>query len=360
MNFRKVINYSKVGYSSIVNYMNPKDLIYVIEAESWSIKWDGLYITKNLQGMIDSATRLTHCGLRDGKSKIVHFGSLHTYIPPLNYRKTKNVVTCFHIDPDARKTIAKVKDNFEEIDILHTSCQITKEILIDELDMTGAEKIKVIPLGVDHEIFRELQCKNELRKKYGIPTDKFVIGSFHKDGIGWGEGLTPKLIKGPDTLVDVLRRLSSKNDLFVLLTGPARGFVKSKLEKYDIPYRHFFINNYLDMNLYYNMIDAYLITSRAEGGPKGLIESMACKIPVVSTRVGMAHDIVKDGMNGYIAEIDDIRSLVEKMELLISNDELRYEIGINGFDTSLNFTWKKIAKRYFDELYDPLFCNSRL
>ena len=38
----------------------------------------------------------------------------------------------------------------------------------------------------------------------GIPEDYTVIGSFQKDGKGWGEGLKPKLIKGPDILLKQL------------------------------------------------------------------------------------------------------------------------------------------------------------
>ena len=69
-------------------------------------------------------------------------------------------------------------------------------------------------------------------------------------------------------------------------------------------------------------MDLYLITSREEGGPKGLIESMAAGVPVVSTRVGMAPALIKDGINGAIAAVDDIEGLIEKsMETLsLSSD----------------------------------------
>ena len=38
----------------------------------------------------------------------------------------------------------------------------------------------------------------------------------------------------------------------------------------------------------YHALDIYLITSREEGGPMGLLESIACGTPVASTNVGMA------------------------------------------------------------------------
>ena len=36
----------------------------------------------------------------------------------------------------------------------------------------------------------------KIKHNLGIPEDYLVIGSFQKDGEGWGEGLKPKLIKG--------------------------------------------------------------------------------------------------------------------------------------------------------------------
>ena len=67
----------------------------------------------------------------------------------------------------------------------------------------------------------------------------FVVGSFQKDGVGWGEGLEPKLIKGPDVLVAALEQVHAEAPgLVVLLTGPARGYVRQELDRLGIPYRH--------------------------------------------------------------------------------------------------------------------------
>ena len=44
------------------------------------------------------------------------------------------------------------------------------------------------------------------RRALGLPESAFVVGSFQKDGVGWGDGLEPKLIKGPDVLLEVAER----------------------------------------------------------------------------------------------------------------------------------------------------------
>lgn len=337
-----------------MNIVSPSELIYFVEAERWAVFWDGFYITQNLTNLIKASLRVTTKGLRDGKARIIHYGSINTYKPPTNFKKTKEIVTYYHVVPQDTRTIQSLKEHIDEIDLIHTSCNITKEALVQK-DIDGS-KIKVIPLGVDHKVFNEYPEKSLLRKKYGLPLDKFIIGSFQKDGVGWSEGNEPKLIKGPDVLIDVIRQLAINNEIFILLTGPARGYVTNKFEEYGIPYRHFYIKDYFKINTFYNMIDAYLITSRVEGGPKSLLEAMANKVPVVSTKVGMSYDLINDGKNGFITEVEDVTSLVKSIETLIKEKDLRDKVRINGYLTSLNYNWEKVAKIYYDELY-ALFSN---
>lgn len=93
------------------------------------------------------------------------------------------------------------------------------------------EKLIRIPIGVDTDLFRPANAaeRKVARTRYAIPDEALVIGSFQKDGVGWGEGNKPKLIKGPDVFLDVVDRVARKRPVFVLLTGPARGFVKRGL-----------------------------------------------------------------------------------------------------------------------------------
>ena len=55
-------------------------LYYVVEPAEWSTKWDGRYITKNLnrQALIKARTTTTHRGIRN---QIIHFGSRGLFLP---------------------------------------------------------------------------------------------------------------------------------------------------------------------------------------------------------------------------------------------------------------------------------------
>jgi glycosyltransferase involved in cell wall biosynthesis len=155
----------------------------------------------------------------------------------------------------------------------------------------------------------------QARRAWNIPASAFVIGSFQKDGVGWGEGLEPKLIKGPDVLVETLVRVyEALPELFVLLTGPARGYVKAGLERAGIPYRHVRLGDVDDVASAYWAIDVCVVASRDEGGPRAVLESMATGVPLVTTRVGQAADVLDQGVNGWLVDVDDVDALAASVE----------------------------------------------
>lgn len=329
---------------------------YVIDPTDWSIKWDAKYITEKLnsQKLLKARITTTHKGIH---TQIIHFGSVHTFLRDRRFqtvnKDNKVVFTWFHVVPDY-KWIKHVKEAKKYVDLVHTSSTITRKKLM-ELDIPE-EKIVVVPLGVDLNLFKpaSLEEKQRIREEIGIPKDKLVIGSFQKDGIGWGKGLEPKWGKGPDTLVRVADELKKDQEIFLLLLGPARGYVKKELAKRRIPYRHIFLKNYLEVPKYYRALDLYLVTSRVEGGPKALLESMASGVPLVSTRVGMAPDIIKDGYNALLAEVDDVKMLSENALKIIKNKNLANQLANNGFNIIEDYSWERIAKEYYEKIYSKL------
>ena len=98
-------------------------------------------------------------------------------------------------------------------------------------------------------------------------------------------------------------------------------------------------------------MDLYLVTSRAEGGPKAILESMASGVPLISTKVGMASDIIFDGVNGSLCDIADISNLYQKAINIIEDNDFRNQIINNGLSTAMDYSWEKIAQLYYEKLY---------
>jgi glycosyltransferase involved in cell wall biosynthesis len=184
------------------------------------------------------------------------------------------------------------------------------------------QKVFVITIGINLNYFpmRKSETRIAARQKWQIPESSFVIASFQKDGNGWGEGNDPKLIKGPDVLIRTLRILKEAiPELFVLLSGPARGYVKRNLDELKISYKHVFLEQYPDISSLYHASDVYLVTSRQEGGPKAILESMATGVPLVTTRVGQAIDLVRHGQNGWIVDVEDHEGLAHWVQWVYSH-----------------------------------------
>lgn len=199
------------------------------------------------------------------------------------------------------------------------------------------EKVCVIPIGFHREWFRPPTAgqRQRIRRRLGFPEDALVVGSFQKDGVGWGEGLEPKMIKGPDVFVSAMRQLHARvPTLHVLLTGPARGYVQRELTAAGIPYRHVHLRTYRQTADMYHALDAYVVASRQEGGPKAVLESMASGVPLVSTRVGQATDLVQHGHNGCLVAVEDSEGLAHWTEQVLTQPAFRATVLAGGAQTA--------------------------
>jgi glycosyltransferase involved in cell wall biosynthesis len=342
--------------------INQPTINYVTPDNGWVTDWVGKYITDHIKKNYRVSIKLI-CRPNLVFNQIIHYGELGAFLHRLgtqhiNYNLI--IVTIFHGDrsEDYPELFSAVNQLIENANI-PIKFLITCKIMEERLLKWGIPKDKIIciPLGVDLNKFKPTSAQHRLsiRKLRGIPDEAFCIGSFQKDGVGWGEGLIPKLIKGPDIFLQVLEYLQNRyKNLFILLSAPARGYIKSGLDSLGIQYHHEILPDYPSIIDLYHCLDTYLITSRDEGGPMSILESMACGIPIVSTRVGLAPDVIKHKHNGLLADIEDSHTLVENIIQLIENKNLRSRIIANGINDIKPYDWETIARRYYNELYKPL------
>jgi glycosyltransferase involved in cell wall biosynthesis len=337
---------------TIGNFLSKRKLVYIVENSNWAVKDVGLSIVNNVK--ISASIAITYYGVR---RSIVHYGSINTFIHAtkglrLPHKSNYIVVTWFHIAFNEPR-IKYISEAVKYVDLWHTSCTLTQKKLIN-LGIPSSKIIK-IPIGVKLDAFSPAEEKRLLtRKDFSIPKGSVVIGSYQKDGNGWGRGLTPKYVKGPDIFCDTIEALAKQRDIFVLLTGPARGYVKKRLKGAGIPFRHDFLDNSDDVALYYKVTDVYLITSREEGGPKQILESMASGVPVISTCVGMAPDIILNERNGIIVDLREVKGLAQKVEKVLDNKDLRERMINGGLKTAQQYDCGIIAQRYEKCIYQVL------
>lgn len=183
-------------------------------------------------------------------------------------------------------------DNFykrdEYIDTYHVISENTRK----QLQELTKKQIISIPFWLNQNIFYKINNKKELRSKYNINDNSFVIGSFQRDTEG-SDLKTPKLIKGPDRLLEIYEYFHKlKKDTLILLSGKRRNFIINELEKRNIKYIYFEMVDFRTLNELYNVLDLYIVASRIEGGPQAIMECAATKTPIISTNVGVAPEIL--------------------------------------------------------------------
>jgi glycosyltransferase involved in cell wall biosynthesis len=336
---------------------------YVAENADWVIRWIGERLRDEINTVVPGTMGTTTTPQRLVR-RVAHFGSQYMWTAwgPHLARSNRHVVSFFHgkreDGPDVSRHIDEFLASVPRLSRIVTGARMIERRLLAW--GVPADKVVQIPIGVDTAVFHPPTAKQRAvaRARLAIPEDAVVVGSFQKDGVGWGNGMTPKLIKGPDVLLDVVTRLHRVVPVHVLLTGPARGFVKHGLERAGIPYVHRYTGTPVELVDCYHALDLYLITSREEGGPMALMEGMASGVPVVSTRVGMSPDLLTDGVTGGLAEPADAAGLAERalsILSLTSSDASR--LRTLATETVKVCDWKVVARRHLDEVYRPLVAD---
>ncbi len=316
-------------------FWKPYSRLYIIGDNSgWSVDDDARDL-KRFASELGISAKIVSRTPRSFR-QAVHYTSQFSLYQNIYKKNHRISVDYYHGRPETQESFRKC---FEALKIHHQEISRVRvsnremEVLIKSSGI-DPEKVMRIPIGIDLDIFKpsSRDSRSTIRNSLGIPQDAVVIGSFQKDGTGWGEGNEPKLIKGPDIFLKVLENLKKDvPNLWVLLSGPARGFVKHGLEKLDIPYCHQYLENSTGISTLYDATDLYLITSREEGGPKACLQSMAKGVPLVTTAVGQCKDLAINGVNALVARIDDVEDLSRLALEGIHDRSLREKLVSNGF-----------------------------
>lgn len=234
------------------------------------------------------------------------------------FRNKYVITTIHHIDPDK---IKEIDEYFKTIDLITNKYHILCNTTYPELRKKTVKPIFTANFWINSLKFYHIPNKSVLMRKYGLPADGYIIGSFQKDSEGRNEK-QPKLSKGPDLFIRILEDMKNHHkNLHILLSGWRRKYIINELLRLKIPYTYLEFVDSNTLNELYNCLDLYLVSSRIEGGPRSIMESAICKVPILSTRVGIADTILspcsfydKNDCMTYRDAIPDVQYAYEKIK----------------------------------------------
>ncbi|HUW84505.1 MAG TPA: glycosyltransferase family 4 protein [Phycisphaerae bacterium] len=184
----------------------------------------------------------------------------------------------------------------------------------------GDSRAVLIPNGVDSEQF------------FAPPRDPHS-----PPAIGFAYSTTE--LKGIDVVLEVVRQVrQSLPELRVISFGTQRPDAALPLPRDTIFHRR---PPQDSLRHIYSSCDVWLLTSRREGFGLPALEAMACRCPVVATRCGGPEDFVRDGVNGFLVDVDDVRGAADRLvELLRNSDQLR-RFSEAAQQTAAQFDWDR-------------------
>ncbi|OMC73880.1 hypothetical protein BK125_22950 [Paenibacillus odorifer] len=99
--------------------------------------------------------------------------------------------------------------------------------------------------------------------------------------------------------------------------------------------------------------DLFVFPSKQEGLPVAMMEAMLAGLPVVCSKIRGNTDLIEDGRNGYLVEVDDIDGYKDCMNKLIGNDELRREMGLHNSIDIAKYD-KEVVNKKMKKIYSEM------
>ncbi len=229
-------------------------------------------------------------------------GWTHEHLP------CPSVATVHHVDTGEEKKILYA----QKADVVHV---VSRE-WYEKLTPVFGSQLVFARMGIEIGAF----SRNRAVKK---PRKVFRLGTF-----GFPRSLNDR--KRLDVLLDCLKNLQSSGYKFeFIVQGYNWNFFAQKLAELGIPCIHKGLAFSDDVWKSYHEIDCYLCSSDCEGGPIGVLEALASGVPVVSTSVGIAREVLNLG-GGLICPVNNPSFFTASVKKIMDDPALYHRCCAEG------------------------------
>lgn len=291
--------------------------------------------------------------LQQLKPDIIQGVGMPPYRTTLGYKKALHFITlrnyCYEDYPDYYGKIKGLIMAFLDMRLIRKN--IKKEPIITcSSSLTYLYKTKQnldIPFirnGVNVEQYRkrELDKVSLLRTQLNLPLEKviFVYGGFFIDRKNQQE-----CIEG------FLKSKSNSNSVLLLLgDGKERKTLYSKYKDYP---QIIFAGQVDNIQNYLSASDIYISSSKSEGLPNGVLEAMACGLPLLLSDIPQHMEIFSINASiGYSYQLGNIKDLSNKIDLILNSNLI--EMGESSYKTLQENLTAEIMSKNYQKLYKQL------
>lgn len=223
-------------------------------------------------------------------------------------------------------------------DVIANSEATKNTILENNKRLFPIEKIRVIYNGLDFS----KPDDNHRHTFYTSAPGEIVLGNVGR----------MVFQKGHEYLLDVAARLKSEGINFKMLlagSGPLEADVRTKAQNMGLDDCIIFLGFVEDVASFMYSIDIFLLSSRWEGFGFVLAEAMTASKPIVAFDISSNPELVKHGVNGFLAAPFDTIEFTNYLITLIKNKKIRDDFGRKGFEiVHEKFAFERVVKEFIE------------
>lgn len=210
------------------------------------------------------------------------------------------------------------------------------------------EKVKVIPCGVDLQLFAP-RNKRLARQCLGLPLEQPIVL--------FAGRLDP--FKGPDLLLQAASKMKLAAQVVIVggnITGEDKDLQKLRIlaQELHIDKRVHFpgAQPQRELSWFYSAADVIAVPSYHETFGLTAVEALACRTPVVATQAGGLITVVQHGETGFLVPRTP-EAFAEHIDTLLCNAPLRHSMSEKSRDSIQRYSWQEVANRVH-QLYAQL------
>lgn len=220
-------------------------------------------------------------------------------------------------------------------------CELQRDVWLSS-DSPMRPRSSVIYNGVDISRFTPSRLGiAEQRARYGIGENTFVVGTVGR--------LAPEKNQLP--LIDAVAKLRAAGaDVHLILVGDGamRAALEQAAAQRGIAEVVTFTGALSDVRVALKLFDAFVLPSFSETFSNAALEAMAMQVPVILTRTGGAGEMIEDGREGYIVDVEELpRRLPELLNQLRTDHVLRTRMAAAAMSRAQQtFSWEAMLSAY--------------
>ncbi len=130
--------------------------------------------------------------------------------------------------------------------------------------------------------------------------------------------------------------------------GPERARLEQYITSKNLKNRIHMPGEVTDVPMRISEAELFVLPSDYEGMPNALIEAMCVGLPVISTKVSGATDLIEDGVNGLLIDIGDVKGLANAMRTLLCDREMQLRFAQKAIEINTALHVEKIMEQWVD------------